>query len=312
MTFQKLLDALNDYWEAQGCLIAQPYDIEMGAGTMHPETFLRALGPEPWNVAYVQPSRRPTDGRYGANPNRLQKYYQHQVIMKPPPDDIQDLYLGSLEAIGIDPRRHDIRFLEDDWEAPTLGASGVGWEVRLDGMEITQFTYFQQAGGFEVSPVTVEITYGPERIAMYLQSVDSYVDIMWSDTVTYGELRYAEELQMSHYNFEDSGMERLLSLFVGFEAEGAAALAAGRPLPAYDYVLKCSHTFNLLDARGAISVTERTRYIDRVRRLARGVARLYLAEREAAGFPLLEDSDTDAVAERASIPQATPPSASEA
>lgn len=291
MTFQKLLASLNDYWEAQGCLIAQPYDLEMGAGTMHPETFLRALGPEPWNVAYVQPCRRPTDGRYGDNPNRFQKYFQHQVIMKPSPDDIQDMYLGSLEAIGIDPREHDIRFLEDDWEAPTLGAAGVGWEVRLDGMEITQFTYFQQAGGFEVSPVTVEITYGPERIAMFLQGVDSYTDIKWSETVTYGDLRYAEEVQMSHYNFEDSSIEMLVSSFAAYEAECKAVLQVERPLAAYDYVLKCSHTFNLLDARGAVSVTERTRYIDRVRRLARGVAKLYLAEREAAGFPLLKQSE---------------------
>jgi len=291
MIFQKLLASLNDYWEALGCLIAQPYDMEMGAGTMHPETFLRALGPEPWRVAYVQPCRRPTDGRYGDNPNRFQKYFQHQVIMKPSPDDIQDMYLGSLEAIGIDPRQHDIRFLEDDWEAPTLGAAGVGWEVRLDGMEITQFTYFQQAGGFEVSPVTVEITYGPERIAMYLQGVDSYTDIKWSDTVTYGDLRYAEEVQMSHYNFEDSSIEMLLSSFAAYEGECQAILEAERPLAAYDYVLKCSHTFNLLDARGAISVTERTRYIDRVRRLARRVAELYLAQREAAGFPLLKPSE---------------------
>ncbi len=291
MIFQKLLASLNDYWEALGCLIAQPYDMEMGAGTMHPETFLRALGPEPWRVAYVQPCRRPSDGRYGDNPNRFQKYFQHQVIMKPSPDDIQDMYLGSLEAIGIDPRQHDIRFIEDDWEAPTLGAAGVGWEVRLDGMEITQFTYFQQAGGFEVSPVTVEITYGPERIAMYLQGVDSYTDIKWSDTVTYGDLRYAEEVQMSHYNFEDSSIEMLLSSFAAYEGECQAILAAERPLAAYDYVLKCSHTFNLLDARGAISVTERTRYIDRVRRLARRVAELYLAQREAAGFPLLKPSE---------------------
>ncbi len=291
MIFQKLLASLNDYWEALGCLIAQPYDMEMGAGTMHPETFLRALGPEPWRVAYVQPCRRPTDGRYGDNPNRFQKYFQHQVIMKPSPDDIQDMYLGSLEAIGIDPRQHDIRFIEDDWEAPTLGAAGVGWEVRLDGMEITQFTYFQQAGGFEVSPVTVEITYGPERIAMYLQGVDSYTDIKWSDTVTYGDLRYAEEVQMSHYNFEDSSIEMLLSSFAAYEGECQAILEAERPLAAYDYVLKCSHTFNLLDARGAISVTERTRYIDRVRRLARRVAELYLAQREAAGFPLLKPSE---------------------
>lgn len=291
MIFQKLLASLNDYWEALGCLIAQPYDMEMGAGTMHPETFLRALGPEPWRVAYVQPCRRPTDGRYGDNPNRFQKYFQHQVIMKPSPDDIQDMYLGSLEAIGIDPRQHDIRFIEDDWEAPTLGAAGVGWEVRLDGMEITQFTYFQQAGGFEVSPVTVEITYGPERIAMYLQGVDSYTDIKWSDTVTYGDLRYAEEVQMSHYNFEDSSIEMLLSSFAAYEGECRAILEAERPLAAYDYVLKCSHTFNLLDARGAISVTERTRYIDRVRRLARRVAELYLAQREAAGFPLLKPSE---------------------
>ncbi len=295
MTFQRLLATLNDYWEGQGCIITQPYEIEMGAGTMHPDTFLRVLGPEPWNVAYVQPCRRPTDGRYGDNPNRFQRYFQHQVILKPSPDDVQDLYLASLKALGIDPLRHDIRFEEDDWESPTLGASGVGWQVMLDGMEITQFTYFQQVGGFEVSPVAAEITYGPERLAMYLQEVDDYRELMWSDTIRYGELRYQEELEQSRYNFEEADIQRLLQLFDQYEAECLQTLDRARPLPAYDYVLKCSHTFNLLDARGAISVSERTGYIARVRRLARRVAQLWLAQREELGFPLLPGSHPAAV-----------------
>jgi len=318
MTFQRLLATLNDYWEAQGLLITQPYEIEMGAGTMHPDTFLRCLGPEPWNVAYVQPCRRPTDGRYGENPNRFQRYFQHQVIMKPSPDDIQDRYLRSLAALGLDLRQHDVRFEEDDWESPTLGASGVGWQVMLDGMEITQFTYFQQVGGFEVSPVAVEITYGPERLAMYLQGVDDYRELKWSEDITYGELRYQEEVEQSSYNFDEADIKLLLRLFDSYEAECRRLIAggtetsagrpldaardrpspfpratlspvAGRPMPAYDYVLKCSHTFNLLDARGALSVSERTRFIDRVRRLARGVASLWLAQREELGFPLLKD-----------------------
>ncbi len=287
MTFQRLLATLNDYWQAQGCVITQPYDLEMGAGTMSPDTFLRAIGPEPWNVAYVQPSRRPTDGRYGENPNRFQKFFQHQVIMKPSPDDIQERYLNSLEALGLDPLAHDIRFVEDDWESPSLGAAGVGWEVWLDGMEITQFTYFQQVGGLECRPVSAEITYGPERLAMYLQNVDNYRDLMWSDTVSYGEIRYQEEVEFSHYNFDDADITALRRLFELYEAEAQRIIDLGRPLPAYDYCLKCSHTFNLLDARGAVSVSERALLIGRCRKLAVQIAKLYYAEREARGFPLL-------------------------
>jgi glycyl-tRNA synthetase alpha chain len=274
MTFQKLLATLNDYWEAQGCVITQPYDVEVGAGTMSPDTFLRAIGPEPWNVGYVQPSRRPKDGRYGENPNRFQRYFQYQVIMKPSPDDIQERYLASLEALGIEPRRHDIRFVEDDWEAPTLGAGGVGWEVWLDGMEITQFTYFQQVGGIECRPVGVEITYGPERLAMYLQDVDEGWRLKWSDTVLYGEIRQQEEIEFSHYNFEDADIKMLWQLFDLYEAEAQRIIEKQRPLPAYDYCLKCSHTFNLLDARGAVSVSERAVMIGRVRKLAVQIARL--------------------------------------
>jgi glycyl-tRNA synthetase alpha chain len=286
MTFQKLLATLNDYWEAQGCVITQPYDVEVGAGTMSPDTFLRAIGPEPWNVGYVQPSRRPKDGRYGENPNRFQRYFQDQVIMKPSPDDIQERYLASLEALGIEPRRHDIRFVEDDWEAPTLGAGGVGWEVWLDGMEITQFTYFQQVGGIECRPVGVEITYGPERLAMYLQDVDEGWRLKWSDTVLYGEIRQQEEIEFSHYNFEDADIKMLWQLFDLYEAEAQRIIEKQRPLPAYDYCLKCSHTFNLLDARGAVSVSERAVMIGRVRKLAVQIARLYYQQREQMGFPL--------------------------
>ncbi len=292
MTFQNLISALTRYWANQGCTIAQPYDVEMGAGTMSPETFLRSLGPEPWNVAYVQPSRRPTDGRYGENPNRFQKYYQFQVIMKPSPDDIQERYLESLRALGLDLREHDVRFVEDDWESPTLGASGVGWEVWLDGMEVTQFTYFQQVGGLSCSPVSVEITYGPERLCMYLQDVDDYRKMMWSDTVGYGELRYEEERQYSHHNFEHANVDMLWTLFELFEKEAYALIDAELPLPAYDYVLKCSHTFNLLDARGAVSITERPGMILRVRNMARRVAKAHVERREAIGFPLLASAQS--------------------
>jgi len=288
MTFQQLIAALDDYWAAQGCHKSYPYEIEMGAGTMSPDTFLRSLGPEPWRVAYVQPSRRPTDGRYGENPYRLQRYFQYQVLIKPSPDDIQDMYLGSLVALGIDLSDHDIRFVEDDWEAPTLGAAGVGWEVWLDGMEITQFTYFQQVGGIPCKPVSVELTYGPERLAMYLQGVDDYRQLQWSQEISYGELRYQEEEQFSQYNFDTADVDMLRRLFEMYEQEALATIQADLPLPAYDYVLKCSHTFNLLDSRGAVSVTERHGTILRIRNLARQVAELYLAQREALGFPLLQ------------------------
>lgn len=282
-----MIFALERYWADQGCIILQPYDMEVGAGTMHPATFLRVLGPEPWKAAYVQPSRRPTDGRYGENPNRLQHYYQYQVILKPSPDDIQELYLASLPAIGIDPAKHDIRFVEDDWESPTLGAWGLGWEVWLDGMEITQFTYFQQCGGLDLKPVSVELTYGLERLAMYLQGVDNVFDLEWVDGVTYGDVFHQNEVEQSRYNFEQADTGLLFELFDRFEAEAERVVQAGLVLPAYDYVLKCSHTFNLLDARGAISVTERTKYIARVRRLARECASAYVAQRENLGFPLL-------------------------
>jgi glycyl-tRNA synthetase alpha chain len=260
----------------------------VGAGTFHQATFLRCLGPEPWNVAYVQPSRRPKDGRYGENPNRLQHYYQFQVIMKPSPMDIQDLYLDSLRAIGIDPLEHDIRFVEDDWESPTLGAWGLGWEVWLDGMEITQFTYFQQAGGIDLKPVCAEITYGIERIAMYLQQKNSVYDLEWAAGVTYGDVFHQNEVDYSTYNFETSNTAMLFSLFNMYEQEFKDTIAKGLVMPAYDYCLKCSHVFNLLDARGAISVTERTGYIARVRNLARAAAEAYLAQREALGFPLIK------------------------
>ncbi|HHV71149.1 MAG TPA: glycine--tRNA ligase subunit alpha [Clostridia bacterium] len=288
MTFQEIILALEKFWSDQKCIIQQPYDIEVGAGTMNPATFLRALGPEPWNVAYVEPSRRPTDGRYGENPNRLQHYYQYQVIMKPSPDNIQELYLASLKSLGIDPEQHDIRFVEDDWESPTLGAWGLGWEVWLDGMEITQFTYFQQVGGIDVKPVAVEITYGIERLAMYIQKVDSVFDIEWVNGITYGDVHHQGEVDYSHYNFEIADVEMLFKLFEMYEKEAKRVIEKGFVLPAYDYVLKCSHTFNLLDARGAISVTERTSYISRVRNLARICAQAYLEQRERLGFPLLK------------------------
>ncbi|WP_025321200.1 glycine--tRNA ligase subunit alpha [Deferrisoma camini] len=286
MTFQEVILRLERYWASQGCLIAQPCDIEVGAGTMNPHTFLRCLGPEPWFVAYVEPSRRPTDGRYGENPNRLQHYYQYQVILKPSPHDVLERYIGSLKALGIDPLEHDIRFVEDDWESPTLGAWGLGWEVWLDGMEITQFTYFQQAGGIDCRPVSAEITYGLERIAMYLQGVDSVFDLVWVDGVTYGDVHHRGEVEGSVYNFEEADVAMLFDLFDRCEAEAKRVIEKGLVLPAYDYTLKCSHTFNLLDARGAISVTERTRFIGRVRDLARRVAEAYTAQREALGWPL--------------------------
>jgi len=288
MNFQELVLNLQNFWSEQKCIIAQPYDVEKGAGTMNPATFLRSLGPEPWNVAYVEPSRRPTDGRYGENPNRLQHYYQYQVIMKPSPDNIQEIYLESLKRLGINPDQHDIRFVEDNWESPTLGAWGLGWEVWLDGMEITQFTYFQQVGSIDVKPVAVEITYGLERLAMYIQKVDSIFDIQWVEGVTYGQVHHQGEVEHSRYNFEQADVEMLLGLFELYEKEANRIVDQGLVLPAYDYVLKCSHTFNLLDARGAISVTERTSYIARVRNMARKCAQAYLKQREELGFPLLK------------------------
>ena len=288
MTFQELILSLQNYWAKKGCLIRQPYDIEVGAGTFNPSTFLQVLGPEPWNVAYVEPSRRPTDGRYGENPNRLQHYYQFQVIMKPSPSNIQELYLESLKTIGIDPMDHDIRFVEDDWESPTLGAWGLGWEVWLDGMEITQFTYFQQAGGIDLKPVSAEITYGVERLAMYLQGINNVYDIEWGHGIKYGAVHYQTEVEFSKYNFEEADVEMLFKAFDMYEAEALRLIKTGLVLPAYDYCLKCSHTFNLLDARGAISVTERTRFIGRVRNMARLCAEGYLRQRETLGFPLLK------------------------
>lgn len=288
MTLQDVILSLNRFWSKRGCVIHQPYDLEMGAGTFHPATFLRALGPEPWLAAYPETCRRPTDGRYGKNPNRLQHYYQYQVVIKPSPDTIQSLYLESLTHLGIDPRVHDIRFVQDDWESPTLGAWGLGWEVRLDGMEITQFTYFQEIGGIELNPITVELTYGTERIAMYLQQVDNVYDLAWNDTITYGDIHYQTEVQFSKYNFEEADVSMLSTTFQAFEAEGTRLIEKGLPLPAYDYCIKTSHVFNLLDARGAISVAERTGYIARVRALARLCAESYLREREAMGYPLLK------------------------
>ena len=301
-TFQGLILALQEYWAQRGCVIVQPLDLEVGAGTFHPATFLRAIGPENWNSAYVQPSRRPTDGRYGENPNRLQHYYQFQVVLKPSPDDLQELFLGSLEHLGIDPLTHDIRFVEDDWESPTLGAWGLGWEVWLNGMEITQFTYFQQAGGLDCYPVTGELTYGLERLAMYLQGVESVFDLLWTDTpngpVRYGDVFHQNEVEMSTYNFEQANVEELFREFDLFEQESRRLIEAGLPLPAYEFTLKASHAFNLLDARKAISVTERQRYILRVRALARAVAQAYFEAREKAGFPLADDDIREEVQAR--------------
>jgi glycyl-tRNA synthetase alpha chain len=293
-TFQGMIFALQQYWANQGCVILQPYDMEMGAGTFHTATFLRAIGPEPWSAAYVQPSRRPTDGRYGENPNRLQHYYQFQVAMKPSPKDIQALYLGSLEMLGIDPMVHDVRFVEDNWESPTLGAWGLGWEVWLNGMEVTQFTYFQQVGGLDCRPVTGEITYGLERIAMYLQGVESVYDLVWTvgphGPVTYGDVFHQNEVEQSAYNFEHADVDYLFGFFDQCESQSTKLIEAGLPLPAYEQMLKASHAFNLLDARHAISVTERQRFILRVRALSRAVAQAYYDAREKLGFPMLTDA----------------------
>ncbi len=288
MYFQDVILTLQKFWAQKGCVLVQPFDSEVGAGTFHPTTLLRALGPEPWNVAYVQPSRRPTDGRYGENPNRLQHYYQFQVILKPSPENIQALYLQSIKAIGVDPLEHDIRFVEDDWESPTLGASGLGWEVWLDGMEITQFTYFQQAGSIELHPISVEITYGLERITMYLQGVDNVYDLKWNKNIRYGDVHHQQEVEGSTYNFEVADVDMLHDFFKKYEAEALRIIEKGLVLPAYEYCLKCSHSFNLLDARGAISVTERTGFIGRIRNIARACAEGYLKQRENMGFPLMK------------------------
>ena len=286
LTFQQLIQRLEAFWGGRGCVLLQPYDQEMGAGTFHTATFLRAIGPEPWHAAYVQPSRRPKDGRYGENPNRLQHYYQYQVVLKPSPADIQDLYIESLVALDIDPRAHDIRFVEDDWESPTLGAWGLGWEVWLDGMEVTQFTYFQEVGSLPCRPVLGEITYGLERLALYLQGKSSIFDLVWTPGVTYGDLYHQNEVEQSRYNFELSDAELLFRHFGDFETEARRLIEAQCVLPGYEMVMKCSHAFNLLDARGAISVTERAAYIGRVRALARRVAQAYYESRERLGFPM--------------------------
>lgn len=291
MNFQEMILTLNKFWGEQGCIIMQPYDIEKGAGTMNPSTFLRALGPEPWNVAYIEPCRRPADGRYGENPNRLQHYYQYQVILKPSPDNIQELYLKSLEALGINALEHDIRFVEDNWESPTLGAWGLGWEVWLDGMEVTQFTYFQQCGGIDCKPVCGEITYGLERLATFIQGVDSVYEIQWVGDVQYRDVFHQNEVDYSEYNFKVADTEMLFMFFDAYEKEAMRVVEAGLVQPAYDYVLKCSHTFNLLDARGAISVTERTHYIARVRNMARACAQAYVKQRETLGYPMLKDPE---------------------
>lgn len=305
MNYQELIFRLERFWAEQGCIILQPYDMEVGAGTMHPATFLRALGPEPWRAAYVQPSRRPTDGRYGENPNRLQRYYQYQVLLKPAPDDVLEIYLDSLRAIGIRPEEHDVRFVEDDWESPTLGAWGLGWEVWVDGMEVTQFTYFQQVGGLELTTIPAEITYGLERLGLYIQKKASVFDLEWVDGITWGDVYHQNEVEQSRFNFEESDPQVLRALFDTFEAEARRLVERGLVLPAYEHVLKCSHTFNLLDARGAISVAERTAYIGRVRQLARRCAEAYLAQREAMGFPLLKGRPEPAAAgARAGAPAA--------
>lgn len=291
MNIQQMILTLQSYWSDQNCILMQAYDVEKGAGTMSPMTLLRSLGPEPWNVAYVEPSRRPADGRYGKNPNRLYQHHQFQVIMKPSPDNIQELYLESLKALGIDPLKHDIRFVEDNWENPTLGAAGLGWEVWLDGMEITQFTYFQQIGGLEANPVTVELTYGLERLASYIQDKDDVFELEWTDGVTVNDIFFQPEFEHSTYTFEESNTNMLFKLFTMYEQEAKAIMDKGLVFPAYDYVLKCSHTFNLLDAKGVISVTERTGYIARVRNLARTIAKTYVAEREKLGFPMLKKEE---------------------
>ena len=302
LSFQQLILTLSHYWDQQGCTLLQPFDMEVGAGTSHTATFLRAIGPEPWSAAYVQPSRRPTDGRYGDNPNRLQHYYQYQVVLKPAPENIVDLYIGSLKAIGIDPKIHDIRFVEDDWENPTLGAWGLGWEVWLNGMEVTQFTYFQQVGGLDCVPATGEITYGLERLAMYLQSVESVYDLVWTTntqgkTIYYRDVFHQNEVEQSTYNFEHANTEMLFAHFNNHEAEAKKLIEIPLALPAYEQALKAGHTFNMLDARGAISVTERAAYIGRIRNLARGVAQAYYNSREELGFPMLPKDTTQAAQE---------------
>lgn len=292
MTFQQIILTLQKFWSSRGCVLEQPYDVEKGAGTMNPATFLRTIGPEPWNVAYVEPSRRPDDGRYGDNPNRLFQHHQFQVIMKPSPDNIQETYLESLKELGINPEEHDIRFVEDNWESPTLGAWGIGWEVWLDGMEITQFTYFQQIGGIDTHPVSVEITYGLERIAMYIQQKDNVYDLVWTDGVTYGDIWHENEYEQSVYSYELSDHDMLFKLFDMYEDEATRIIKLGYVLPAYDYVLKSSHTFNLLDAAGAISLSERTEYIARVRKLSRMCAKAYLKMRKDLGFPMLKGKES--------------------
>lgn len=289
LSMQDIILTLQQFWAKQGCMLMQSYDTEKGAGTMSPYTFLRAIGPEPWNVAYVEPSRRPADGRYGENPNRLYQHHQFQVIMKPSPDNIQELYLDSLRALGIDPLEHDIRFVEDNWENPSMGCAGVGWEIWLDGMEITQFTYFQQVGGLEVRPVAVEVTYGLERLSSYIQDVNSVFELEWADGVKYGDIFKEPEFEHSKYSFEESNQEMLFELFDTYEKEAKKQIENGLVHPAYDYILKCSHTFNLLDARGAVSVTERAGYLSRIRNMARMVARAFVAERKKLGYPLIKD-----------------------
>ncbi|WP_099221201.1 glycine--tRNA ligase subunit alpha [Listeria costaricensis] len=291
MNLQTMIRTLQDYWSEQGCIMLQSYDVEKGAGTMSPYTFLKAIGPEPWKAGYVEPSRRPADGRYGENPNRLFQHHQFQVVMKPSPDNIQELYLASLERIGVNPLEHDIRFVEDNWENPSLGCAGLGWEVWLDGMEITQFTYFQQVGGLECSPVTSEITYGVERLASYIQDKENVFDLEWTDGITYRDIFFQAEYENSKYAFETSNTDMLLTLFDTYEREAAHQMANGLVFPAYDYVLKCSHTFNLLDARGVVSVTERAQYIGRIRNLARRIAKTFYEEREKLGFPLLKETE---------------------
>jgi glycyl-tRNA synthetase alpha chain len=302
-TFQDVILALQGFWASRGCLIVQPTGVEVGAGTFSPHTFLRSLGPEPWNVAYVEPSRRPTDGRYGENPNRLQHFYQFQVILKPTPEEVQDIYLDSLRALGIKPEENDIRFVEDDWESPTLGAAGLGWEVWLNGLEITQYTYFQMIGSIELTVIPCELTYGLERLAMYIQGVDSVYDLVWADGVTYGEVHHQGEVEWSRYNFEEADVEMCQQWFREFEGECRRLIEKGLVLPAYDFVLKGSHTFNLLQARGAISVTERASYIARVRAMARLVARAWLDQREALGFPLCKEGAPELVAAVAEKPK---------
>lgn len=289
LSVQEIILTLQNYWSNQGCLLLQAYDTEKGAGTMSPYTFLRAIGPEPWNAAYVEPSRRPADGRYGENPNRLFQHHQFQVVMKPSPENIQELYLGSLEALGINPLEHDIRFVEDNWENPSLGCAGLGWEVWLDGMEVTQFTYFQQVGGLECHPVTSEITYGLERLASYIQEVESVYDSVWTGDVKYGDIFTQPEYEHSKYAFEESNAELLMQLFTDFEKEATVLMEKGLVHPAYDYVLKCSHAFNLMDARGIISATDRAGFLGRIRKMARTIAKTFVAEREALGFPLLKE-----------------------